>query len=94
MFLRNSRENLTGDIAHEEAPFLVDNEKGSEMSAGDARARPSLAGRHRLSSFNIVLLILIFLSNGAWWARLNHRGAQEPITSCVRPQLVWCTKTR
>ncbi|KAH4350602.1 hypothetical protein HBH98_051100 [Parastagonospora nodorum] len=93
MFPRVSREHLTGDVAHEEAPFLVDHEKRSEMSAGDARTRPSLAGRHRLSSFNIVLLILLFLSNVAWWASLNHRGAQEPITSCVRPQLVWSPGT-
>ncbi|KAF2678695.1 hypothetical protein K458DRAFT_422929 [Lentithecium fluviatile CBS 122367] len=93
MNLDFSRKDLKDDVAYEEAPFLVDDEKGSEISVGHVRGPPSSARRRFPSSLNIVLFVLIVLSNGAWWISINSRSAQESESSCIRPQLVWSPGT-
>ncbi|PSN69535.1 hypothetical protein BS50DRAFT_599728 [Corynespora cassiicola Philippines] len=93
MTLDFSHQGLKNDVASEEAPFLSDDEKRSEISVGGIRGSPSPARRHLTNLVNALLLLLLVVSNGVWWAAFHSREAQEASSSCVRPQLVWSPGT-
>ncbi|KAF2864797.1 hypothetical protein BDV95DRAFT_680743 [Massariosphaeria phaeospora] len=90
MDLDFSRTNLKGDAAYEEsAPFLANDEK-------DIRGPTASARRWFPSPLNIVLLVLLVFSNGAWWTSWRGSAQQAELelgASCVRPQLVWSPGT-
>lgn len=86
----SSSKDQMSDIVSEDAPLMVDEEKGSEVYARGIQHPTSSFQKRFPITLHIVLVALLALSNGAWWVKFNSRGTQESGSSCVRPQLVWC----
>ncbi|CAI6289800.1 unnamed protein product [Periconia digitata] len=83
------------DVAYEKAPFLDsdEEEKGSETSSSVGHVRGS-PPKVLPSVINIVLVLLLVLTNAAWWAAgAKHKVSTKEAMSVARPQLVWSPAT-
>lgn len=83
------KKGKEGERPYEYDPFLEDEEEKSDAYRGDIQ-RPQSPRIHFKNLLNVALLLLLVSSNSAWWVRSYMKDTQQPGSSCVRPQLVWC----